>query len=303
MDKPINATPLTLFQQASVAGTRLFFGTVTGALRLVRGTPPPGWRTLRYGLKRDEILDVHPVEGEVAHHRPVVFVHGGGWMMGTKDFYSHDLLFLPENGFPVFNVEYPKAPEYPHPWPLRAVLEALAFIAALPEGGMEVHLMGDSAGGNLAVMAAVLAANPELIRHVDAGFNPARLPRILSATSIYGVLDRASCLRGNFPGGGTMIEAYGGPEALGETVNAANAITPMDLDFAHHPPCFVTCGEHDPIVCSTNDYAERLERDGHPVTRTIYPGATHGYFNFPDGPLKAQCRQDLVAFLKGIEGT
>jgi acetyl esterase/lipase len=301
MDKPVTATPLNPLQLAAVTTFRLFFGTVTGALRLARGTHPEGWRTLRYGLKRDEILDVHSARGEAAAHRPVVFFHGGAWMMGTKDFYAHDLLFLPEAGFPTFNVEYPKAPEHPHPWPLRAVLEALAFVAASEEGGHEVHVAGDSAGGNLAVMAAVLASNPELIVHVDPGFDPRRLPRILSATSIYGVLDRASCLAVSFPGE-TMIEAYGGPGALGETVTPECAITPMDHTFTAHPPCLLACGEHDPILSSTRTYAARLESGGFPVTTKIYPGATHGYFNFPNGPTKAQSQADLVAFLKRVEG-
>ena len=301
MSHNLGPRPLTLLQQTAVNGARLFFGSLTGALRLVRGSPPQGWRTLRYGLKRDEILDFHAVHGEIAHRHPVVFLHGGAWMMGTKDFYSHDLLFLPEAGFPVFNVEYPKAPEYPHPWVLRSVLEALAFVGSLREGAGAVHVMGDSAGGNLAIMAAVLASNPHLIAAVDPGFDPKRLPRIVSATSIYGVLDRASCMRGHFPGGPTMLEAYGGPEALAETVTAERAITPMDLTFGAHPPVFLSCGEHDPIVCSTNEYAARLEREGHKVTRKIYAGATHGYFNFPDGPTKAQSQRDLVAFLKDVE--
>ena len=32
------------------------------------------------------------------------------------------------------------------------------------------------------------------------------------------------------------------------------------------------------------------------------PGATHGYFNFPDGATKTQSQQDIVAFLNEVEG-
>src|SRR5262249_27395857 len=159
-------------------------------------------------------------------HKPVVFFHGGGWMMGTKDFYSHDLMFLTDAGHTVFNVEYPKAPEYPHPLPLRAVLKALAFVRGDAEA---VHVMGDSAGGNLAVMAGILAENPGLIAHVDPSFDARTLPKILSCTSIYGVLDRKSCMNANVFGGSTMLEAYGGPNTLSEQVDPKYAITPMDL--------------------------------------------------------------------------
>jgi acetyl esterase/lipase len=299
----MNETPLTFLQQTSLAGARLFFGTFTGALRLVRGSPPDGWRTLRYGFHRDEILDVRHVSGAQAHRHPVVFFHGGGWMMGTKDFYSHDLCFLAEAGYPVFNVEYPKAPENPHPAILRSVLRALAFVRTSPDGGEAVHVMGDSAGGNLAVMAGILAGNPELIAAVDPAFDPKTLPRILSATSIYGVLDRASCLNAKIPGGDTMLEAYGGRAVLAETVGPGDAITPMDLTFAQHPPCFLSCGEHDPILDSTQAYAAHLTAAGHSVTTKIYPGSTHGYFNFPEGETKLGSQKDLVAFLDGVEAS
>jgi acetyl esterase len=295
MSHDTGATPLTLAQQASLAGARLFFGTFTGILRLVRGSPPDGWRTVRYGLHRDEILDIRAGNGT---RRPVVFFHGGGWAMGTKDFYSHDLMFLTDAGHTVFNVEYPKAPEYPHPLPLRAVLRALAFVRGDADA---VHVMGDSAGGNLAIMAGVLAQNPDLIAHVDPTFDPKTLPTILSATSIYGVLDRASCLNTKVPGGETMLEAYGGPNALRETVGPECAITPMDLAFTKHPPCLLTCGEYDPILESTQVYHKRLSDSGHEVQVKIYPGATHGYFNFPDGETKRQSAQDIVAFLNAIE--
>jgi acetyl esterase len=298
---PIAPTPLGILQYASLSGARLFFGTFTGALRLVRGSPPEGWRTVRYGLHRDEILDVHvPAQG-APRRPPVVFFHGGGWMMGTKDFYAHDLLFLPEAGYPTFNVEYPKAPENPHPWILRSVLAALAFVRSAADGAEAVHVMGDSAGGNLAVMAGLLAANPALIAAVDPTFDAARLPRILSAVSLYGVMDRVSCMSSRVPGGETMLEAYGGRAALAPSVDAAHAITPMDLDFAAHPPCLLSCGEYDPILPSTQLYAAHLARKGLAVQVRIYAGATHGYLNFPDGPTKDQVQKDVVAFLNGVE--
>jgi acetyl esterase/lipase len=221
--------------------------------------------------------------------------------MGTKDFYSHDLLFLASHGHPVFNVEYPKAPDHPHPWILRSVFKALTFIKAnFPEAGT-VHLMGDSAGGNLAVMAGILALNPELLAVVDPDAAARDFPKILSVTSIYGVMDRQSCLQSNIPVGATMIEAYGGPQALEDDVGPAHAITPTDLRFAKHPPTLLSCGAWDPLLQGTEAYAKRLAREGHAVKLKVYEKATHGYFNFPEGAVKTACRRDILAFLKDIE--
>ncbi len=299
--KRVRPSVLTIGQHLAIAGTQAFFGAVTGAIRLARGSHPDGWTTVRYGLHREEILDhMNPAE-RVRKREPVVYYHGGGWMMGTKDFYSHDLLFLASHGHPVFNVEYPKAPDHPHPWILRSVFKSLAFIKANFPEAAAVHLMGDSAGGNLAVMAGILILNPELLAIVDPEMPVAALPKVLSATSIYGVMDRITCLQPNIPVGATMIEAYGGPQALQEEVEAEYAITPQDLTFAKHPPTFLTVGAWDPLQAPNEAYAKRLEREGHSVKLKIYDKATHGYFNFPEGDVKNAARRDILAFLKEIE--
>jgi acetyl esterase/lipase len=295
------ARALKFGQHLALAGTQVFFGALTGAIRLVRGSHPEGWRTLRYGLHRDEVLDHMEPRAHVTRRHPVVYFHGGGWMMGTKDFYSHDLLFLAQAGHPVFNVEYPKAPDHPHPWLLRSIFRALIFIRQTFPDAEAVHLAGDSAGGNLAVMAGILAQNPELLAVIEP--DEGTLPKILSVVSLYGVMDRLTCLKPNIPVGSTMIEAYGGPEALAQDVGAAHAITPMDLKFARHPPCFLSCGEWDPLMASNDLYAKRLTREGHSVKARTYPKATHGYFNFPEGAAKADCRRDMAAFLKDVEQT
>jgi acetyl esterase len=291
---------LTFGQHVTIAVSRALLGTLTGAIRLARGLQPEGWRTLRYGILREETLDHFPVhDGDV--HAPVVFIHGGGWMMGNTATYSHDLLFLAEAGYPIFNVEYPKAPEHQHPMLLRSILKALAFIRA-GFSQKSVHLMGDSAGGNLAVMVALLTANPELLTAVDPTISADQLPEALSVTSLYGVLDRQTCLNGSLPAGDTMIESYAGKGALSASVDAAHAITPMDLTFQKHPPCLLACGDADPLLASQNVYAARLRSEGFAVTDHVYPNGIHAFLNFPESAPKTACRTDILAFLRSIPG-
>jgi acetyl esterase/lipase len=297
-DSRTRSNPLTAAQHLVVIGSRLVFGALCGIIRLLRGAHPRDWRTLRYGLHREEILDYHAALPGFARRHAVVFIHGGGWMMGTKDFYSHDLMFLPEAGYPVFNIEYPKAPEHPHPRPLRALLSALVFIKRSFPEAEHVHLMGDSAGGNMAVMAALLAADETLLKQVDPWCDPKKLPKVASVTSIYGVLDRTSLMQSKVPGLDAMFAAYAGAQALGERVGPEHAITPMDLTFARHPPCFIACGKDDPILKSSELYATRLHAEGHKVIFKTYVGAFHGFFNFPEGESKRVLRQDIVGFLE-----
>ena len=159
----------------------------------------------------------------------------------------------------------------------------------------------DSADGNWAAMAAVLPADPALIGPINPDFDAATLPTVMSATSVYGVLSHDSCLNTGIPGGHTMLESYGGHAVLEPAVDAAHAITPMDLPFENHPPCFLGCGDKDFILPSMHIYEERLKNAGHAVTKKIYTGAAHGYFNFPEGATKKQSQLDIVAFLNEVE--
>ena len=222
-------------------------------------------------------------------------------MMGTPETYHHDLQFLADAGYPVFNVDYPKAPEHMHPTLLQSVFKALTFIRANFPEAEAVHLMGDSAGGNLAVMAALLLENPDFFDSIDPHLKrSSKLPVVLSVTSIYGVMDRHSCLNSAYPGGDVMLESYAGPGALMDEVDAEHAITPMDLKFQKHAPCLLVCGSADPLVESHALYERRLRDAGHAVTSHVYSGGIHGFFNFPESAPKTACRRDILAFLETI---
>lgn len=298
MSRP--AKTLTFGQHLLIVASRMLFGALMTVLRLFRGPPPSGWQTVRYGLMREETLDYIAAQTPPPR-RPVVFIHGGAWLMGNPGLYSHDLAFLAEAGHPVFSIGYPKAPEHQHPKILRSVFKALMFIRMNFPQAERVHFMGDSAGANLAVMAAVLISNPQLLAPIDPHMKPETLPSPASVTSIYGVLDRGTCLSGAIPFGVTLLEAYGGPDVLGATVAAHNAITPTDLAFSTHPPCLLVSGNADPVLGCHEVYGQRLREAGHAVSEHVYAGAIHGFFNLPDSDTKAACRRDILAFLAAME--
>lgn len=90
----------------------------------------------------------------------VVWVHGGGWLMGDLDGFDNVCRALTNAaGHVVVSVDYRLAPEHPFPAPLDDVLCATEW--ALGHGAEQlgydpgrVILGGDSAGGNLAAVAA-----------------------------------------------------------------------------------------------------------------------------------------------------
>jgi len=266
---------------------------LTGVLRR-RKRAPYGIEQHAYGPDPDERLEVIAPRPGAAERRPVVYFHGGGWILGTKESYTRHLTFLAEAGYPVINVEYPLAPEHPHPSLLRSLLRALDWIGERYPGG--VHVAGDSAGGNLAMMIGLLIENPSLLREVDPARAEAPLPCI-SVVSIYGVLDRLTWIEDGFPGSDNMLECYGGKAAFEESVGADLALTPDDLAFTEVPPSLLTVGTEDQLRRSSALFAERLVERASDVTHKEYPGEGHGFFSLGRSEHADQMNTDILEFL------
>jgi acetyl esterase/lipase len=254
----------------------------------------------RYGARSLETMDVVAPSLGTSRRAAVVFVHGGGWIAGSKGrFYHRPLLELADAGHPVFSLNYPLAPEAPHPQALRSLLSALELLRR--EHAVEaVHLVGDSAGGNLAAMLGLMLANADLLRSVD-NIDRGPLPRVLSTVSLYGVLDRTSWLDDGFPSARLFVKAYAGEQALDAAYSPPIPITPMDARSATNiPPTFLGVGSKDKLARSSRLYAEHLTSVGAQVTCKTYEGADHGFYCFAE-PQGQALRADVIGFLAKVE--
>ena len=153
----IRMQQLTLRQQASVRLIRVVSATLFGTLNFRKRGIRVSLTEHRYGPHPDERLDHQvPLQPVAERDVAIVYIHGGGWISCSKKFYPADLQFLCDAGYSVFNVEYPLAPEQPHPKMLQSILRAVAWIRREHPHIQRVHLMGDSAGANLAAMYCVI---------------------------------------------------------------------------------------------------------------------------------------------------
>jgi len=97
----------------------------------------------------------------------LLHVHGGGWVAGSIE--SHAALAAEvawRAAAPVLLIDYRLAPEHPFPAGLDDVIAAIAYIGSHgpegPAGPARIGVSGDSAGGNLAVVAALACASKGL---------------------------------------------------------------------------------------------------------------------------------------------
>jgi epsilon-lactone hydrolase len=86
-------------------------------------------------------------------HRAILFVHGGAYMVGSAEAYrGFASQIATRAGVAAFVLDYPLAPEHPFPAAYDATVAAQRWLGT--QGVTQIALVGDSAGGALALAAA-----------------------------------------------------------------------------------------------------------------------------------------------------
>ncbi|MBO9198588.1 alpha/beta hydrolase [Rhizobium sp. 16-449-1b] len=224
-----------------------------------------GLRVIR-GVDGDEILSC------------LVYFHGGGWMLGSPE--SHEGIcrtLASASRCCVVSVDYRLAPENPFPAAVEDAVAAFQWVFSHADELMidanTLAVGGDSAGGNLATILALMGRDGDLPKSVyQLLFYPAvdlRLGTSTFASAAEGMLVTASTIR-------WFVDHYI-PDVEERSHWHASPILAESLEGL--PPAFVlTCGL-DPLGEEGRQYANRLEEEGVPVTTLNLPDQAHGFLN------------------------
>jgi acetyl esterase/lipase len=210
----------------------------------------------------------------------VVFLHGGGWIIGSLD--THDNIcraISKRAGAVVVAVDYRLAPEHPYPAALEDSVDATRWVAdCAAELGIDrrrLVVAGDSAGANMATVVAAKARD-------------ARQPAVALQVLVYPVTDLSAFdtashrefAEDHFLTGSLMewfVDGYM-PRVADRTKPDASPAFIADLSGL--PPALVITAECDPLRDEGEAYAKRLQDHGVPVTLTRYVGMIHPFLHF-----------------------
>jgi len=288
-------TPITFKEKISVA---IWRKVMSPLFETIGGGKYPAGRLIEqsYGSLPDEKLDYLKPLASDSKKAAIVHIHGGGWVSGSKGkFYAKPLLKFADAGYAVFSLNYPLAPEHPHPYLLRSLLQALAWLKKKYTEAQSIHLIGDSAGGNLAMMLGLMLANDNLLSRIDP-ISRDLLPEVKNIVSLYGVLDRMTWLEDGFPSARTFLKSYAGEAALSKNDTPLLPVTPMDIEQIDHlPPTFIVGAGKDKLLRSSQIYAAYLRQRFSQVEYKVYAGADHGFFCF--GSKSVELSEDIARFL------
>ncbi|SHG25131.1 alpha/beta hydrolase [Geodermatophilus nigrescens] len=266
-----------LYEGTPEAG-RAYYLSLTRDARAPEAVVPVGAvedRTVP-GAAGDLPARVYRPEGADGPLPTVVFLHGGGWVIGDLD--THDNMarnVCRHARAVVVAVDYRLAPEHPFPAAAEDAVASARWVAQhLDEFGGDDRLAvaGDSAGGNLAAVVA------QTLR--DDG------TPLLGQFLIYPAVDaegdypsRVENAKGYFLEKDTMDWFYGHYRGAWEDARDARMSPLHHADLSGLPPAVVVTAEYDPLRDEGEAYGEALQAAGATAHVLRYDGMIHGFFD------------------------
>jgi acetyl esterase/lipase len=226
---------------------------------------------IRYDHFPETVLDILQARAPALKNRPtVIIIHGGGWIGGDKESML-DQFCLPfiQHDFVVANVEYRLAKSAPAPAAVNDVLKAAQWVeshaADYKIDAGRIIVLGNSAGGHLALLAGMLPAGN--------GFGP--VIKISGVINFYGIADVAEQLEG--PNRQSYASTWI-PEQP-DRMELARQLSPMMYLRKGLPPVLAIHGDADPTVPYDQSVrlAKALKAAGDDAELITVPGGKHGF--------------------------
>lgn len=230
------------------------------------------------GLQVRRVRSATPAGGP-----PVVHIHGGGFCVGGPDQATSIAARLAMlTGRDVLLPRYPLAPEHPSP----AALNALrAFLDQI--GTQGIALIGESAGGNLALSLAI-----------DLRDHGAQLPAVLGLISPSVDLARPKDENQDLVRRDAMLTPQWMAACTAAYVQDGDpsdpAVSPLNASLHELPPTVVICGTEEILAPDSHRLVSAMRDAGSSATLRMADGFWHGF------PLQAGLVADADRAVDGL---
>lgn len=250
------------------------------------------------GPHRDILFRLY-YPNETEKNRCILFIHGGGFVVGNID--THDGIMRRlsiETGAVVVGIDYKLAPQFKFPVPIE---ECIFLIHHLRENADkykidkdDITLAGDSAGAYLSLATAINMRDKEK----DISF-------IKSLLLYYGSFGLADSMSKRLYGGywdGLTIEALDGYSDVftkeEDKNNPYRILFDSDLTFGI-PPTYIMACELDPLLDDSKLLYEILKEHGMKTELNIVDGVIHGFLHYSKKlPQSMETIKDSARFYK-----
>ena len=230
--------------------------------------------------------------------RRILYMHGGSWISGSPAGYRAFLSNVSQAaGAVVLAVDYRLAPEHKFPAGLEDCTQAYQWMRQNSTDGrgllLSAYLMGDSAGGNLA-LATLLKINDAKLPMPEAvvALSPATdftggSPSLVSRASVDPIINPQI-----LP---ALIPAY-----LGKHNEPTDPYaSPLFGDYSGMPPLLLQVGDAEVLLDDSKRLAKHASEQGCDVTLEVWDGMPHVFQGFaPFLPEASEAIANIGKFIR-----
>ncbi|WFR62703.1 alpha/beta hydrolase [Paenibacillus amylolyticus] len=212
--------------------------------------------------RNDSTLDIYYPSVTLEPLPVVLWVHGGGWVLGDKEGISDYAVQLAKQGYVVVSMNYALAPDTTYPTPVIQTNQALHYVKnniSEYQGDPEnIFLAGNSAGAQIASQTAAVVTNPSLAKlmKITPSVHPEELRGVLLFCGPYNLSTVAET---GFPLIRTFLWSYTGIKTF-EDYPRLNEMSTVLQATAEYLPAFITSGNDDPLTSQSVELAQVLKR-------------------------------------------
>jgi acetyl esterase/lipase len=266
--------------------------------------PPVLEKNITYGKTGDTELklDIARPQGD-GPFPAIVFIHGGGWYIGSRQGYSNDIQQAARRGYVAATISYrlmkfdtdnkeiaTAAPIFPAQ--IHDAKAAVRWLRANAEkynvDPNHIGVTGQSAGGHLSLLVGLTDPESNL---EGANGHPNQSSRVQAVVNVFGPTDMVACHQTSSVAWIFRLFMGGTPDETPETYKSASPITHVTKD---DPPVLTLQGDQDRLVplAQATTLDQKMKSAGASHTLMIFQGQGHGF----TGPDRQNADDALWAF-------
>ena len=211
----------------------------------------------------------------------VIFIHGGGWIFGSKEGAIYQLLPYLEKGWRAVNVEYRMAGNSLAPGSVEDTRCALRWVFRNAKqynfDTTKIVLTGQSAGGHLSLITGMLPDGTPLDNRCYADAKYGDVPmKVAAIVNWYGIADVNDLIAG--PNLKNYAAMWMG--SMPNAAEVAKSVSPLTYVRSGLPPIITIHGDKDDVVpyAHATRLKDELDKAKVPNQLVTIPGGGHGMF-------------------------